>query len=181
LEEEEVDYGDSPVLVDDSSEDGIDEAAGFPVEKETQEDGVKRLLRSVVVKPTAYHVSYKDAFAGVRTFKPRFNASTAGEGGWSVERRSQRGNKPNVWARLGGRSQSIHERLGRKVSSFKERLDHHPPKGSLLQLLKAKAANRCFNCFARDHRIAQCRDPPRCIRCSRSGPDIARLLLAARR
>jgi len=99
LEEEEVDYGDSPVLVEDSSEDGIDEAAGFPVEKETQEDGVKRLLRSVVVKPTAHHVSYKDALAGVRTFKPRFNASTAGEGGWSVERRSQRGNKPKVWAR----------------------------------------------------------------------------------
>lgn len=39
----------------------------------------------------------------------------------------------------------------------------------LLQLLRTKASGRCFNCFARDHRIAQCRDPPRCVLCSRSG------------
>ncbi|RLM93520.1 hypothetical protein C2845_PM08G08550 [Panicum miliaceum] len=43
----------------------------------------------------------------------------------------------------------------------------HQP--DLLQLLWKKASGRCFNCFARDHRIAQCRDPPRCILRSGSG------------
>ncbi|CAL4966005.1 unnamed protein product [Urochloa decumbens] len=28
---------------------------------------------------------------------------------------------------------------------------------------------RCYNCLASDHRIAVCRDPPKCILCSRSG------------
>ena len=35
-----------------------------------------------------------------------------------------------------------------------------------------------FKCFARDHRIAQCRDPPRCLLCSKSGHK-ARFCLAA--
>jgi len=39
----------------------------------------------------------------------------------------------------------------------------------LLQLLRVKAEHRCFNYLARDHRITQCRDPPRCILCSKSG------------
>lgn len=38
-----------------------------------------------------------------------------------------------------------------------------------LQLLKEKASNHCFNCFAPDHRIGACRDPSQCILCLRSG------------
>jgi hypothetical protein len=42
--------------------------------------------------------------------------------------------------------------------------------GRWLALLKAKAGDRrCLNCLASDHRISQCRDPPRCLSCSRSG------------
>jgi hypothetical protein len=32
-----------------------------------------------------------------------------------------------------------------------------------------KVEGRCFNCFARDHRIADCRDPIKCWRCHCSG------------
>jgi hypothetical protein len=129
-------------------------------------------LRSVVVKPSAHRVSYKEALVGVRTFKPRFNAAMEkiGEAGWSEERRKQRLGRATVWACPGARPvRSIHDRLWRRVS-VKERLGPHSPQaGSLLQLLRARAENRCYNCFARDHRIAQCRDPPKCVLCSKSG------------
>ena len=133
-----------------------------------QKDG--RQLRSVVVKPTTHRVSYKEALVGVRTFRPRFNAAAQDKGGWSVELRKERGRKPTVWDRLQPVRRSIHDRVGWKVSihsgdtnrpSIKERLGgREPSKSSLLLLLHSKAENRCFNYFARDHRIAQCRDPP---------------------
>ena len=78
-----------------------------------------------------------------------------------------------------GRKVSIHDRIGGRQSSHDQRVGRHPvkehlgdrehPTSNLLLLLRAKAENKCFNCFARDHRIADCRDPHRCILCSKSG------------
>ena len=130
-----------------------------------------RQLRSVVVKPAGHRVTYKDALTGVRTFKPRFNAATAtGKDGWSVQRRKQSDARPMVWDRLGARAAiGIHDHARERVSA-KERLGPQNTKdSSLLQLLRVKAEHRCFKCLVRDHRIAQCRDPPRCILCSKSG------------
>ncbi|RLN38860.1 hypothetical protein C2845_PM01G27360 [Panicum miliaceum] len=172
--EEQVDYSYSDTEVEGSPADRILKTADILEEGESQDVGERRQLRSVVVKPTTHRVSYKEALTGARTFKPRFNEETTGGGGggggvWSVERRRQRGSRATVWARL-GRTASIHDRLGEREWPIKERLGPcSPPVGSLLLLLRAKAVDRCFNCFARDHRIAQCRDPPRCILCSRSG------------
>lgn len=41
--------------------------------------------------------------------------------------------------------------------------------GGWLETLKAKAGKRCYNCLSAGHRIADCRDPPRCLLCSRFG------------
>jgi len=79
-------------------------ATGFPEEEANArrkvggEDG--RQLRSVVVKPAAHRVSYKDALVGVRTFRPRFNDADEAEGGWSVERRKAHRRQSTVWDRL---------------------------------------------------------------------------------
>ncbi|CAL4919180.1 unnamed protein product [Urochloa decumbens] len=40
---------------------------------------------------------------------------------------------------------------------------------SWLEALKTKAGRNCYNCLSAGHRIADCRDPPRCILCSRFG------------
>ncbi|CAL4964633.1 unnamed protein product [Urochloa decumbens] len=95
-------------------------------------------------------VSYKEALMGVRTFKPRFD-SARGPEEWRENAGRQHRTRATVWSRLG------------------ERVDEGRPNNGFLQLLKEKAVGRCFNCFARDHRIAVCRDPPRCVLCSRSG------------
>lgn len=126
-------------------------------------------IRSKEVKAKG---SYRDALVKPRTFKPRFPAVSSHQEGWLQEerRRSAPGSRRgSVWERLGaGRSKpSIHQWLGPRGSSG-EVLKQGG--GHLLALLKAKAgARRCFNCFALDHRISQCRDPPRCILCSRFG------------
>ena len=83
-----------------------------------------------------------------------------------------------VWDRL-QHAHSIHDRIGGRQSSHDQRVGRRPvkehlgdrehPTSNLLLLLRAKAENKCFNCFACDHRIADCRDPPRCILCSKSG------------
>ncbi|KAM0844717.1 hypothetical protein ACQ4PT_056849 [Festuca glaucescens] len=39
----------------------------------------------------------------------------------------------------------------------------------LKDLLKKKAAGRCFKCLARDHRVSKCRDPPTCLLCEQPG------------
>jgi hypothetical protein len=71
-----------------------------------------------------------------------------------------------VWSRLqhGGR---IQDSLGQKVDS----IDGAVRPGSFwLEHLRSKVGHsRCFNCLAPGHRIASCRDPPRCLRCSRFG------------
>ncbi|RLM79466.1 hypothetical protein C2845_PM12G16810 [Panicum miliaceum] len=56
-----------------------------------------------------------------------------------------------------------------RVSSIKDRLGPRQPESNFCFILKAKAVGRCFNCFAKDHRIAECRDPQRCILYSRCG------------
>lgn len=39
------------------------------------------------------------------------------------------------------------------------------PRAATIKML----TGRCFRCLARDHLIAQCRDPIRCLECGRSG------------
>ena len=109
-----------------------------------------------------------------KTFKPRTSLarSASGEYLWckvGSTRASKSSDRPPVWARLGARQGSIHDRLGRKITSVKDRLGPRIPPSDFTSLLRARAEGRCFNCFAPDHRIAQCRDPPKCIMCSRSG------------
>ncbi|CAL4992828.1 unnamed protein product [Urochloa decumbens] len=106
--------------------------------------------------------SYKEALVGGRTFKPRFDSSRGPEE-WRENTGRRRPSAPTVWSRLGPRHGSVHDRLGARVEQ------NRPGINGILQLLKEKAVGRCFNCFARDHRIAVCRDPPRCVLCSRSG------------
>ncbi|CAN6374364.1 unnamed protein product [Urochloa humidicola] len=115
-------------------------------------------------------LSYRDAVMRPRTFKPRFprESSHQEKQAWLHELswKEQRGAAISVWERLGAtelRVPSILERLSVGHSN-------HSDGSHLLALLRAKAGDRrCFNCFASDHRISQCRDPPRCLTCSRSG------------
>ena len=111
-------------------------------------------LRSVVVKPAAHRVSYKDALVGVRTFRPRFNAAVEARGGWSVERRKVRRHAATVWDRLQpvrsthdrlGRRGNIHDRLGSK-GSFHGRVVGkriHEHLGARVPILEA------FSCFSK--------------------------------
>ncbi|CAO2142374.1 unnamed protein product [Urochloa humidicola] len=99
----------------------------------------------------------QDALVGAKTFKPRFDALLRLEE-WRVNS-ARRAKRPSVWARLGSKQMGIHERPGGQV------VNHN----GFLELLRTKAVGRCFNCLARDHRIVECRDPPRCVLCSRSG------------
>ncbi|KAF8718507.1 hypothetical protein HU200_025278 [Digitaria exilis] len=112
--------------------------------------------------------SYRDALMQPRTFKPRFPkvSSHHGEHVWLQEKvQAPRNGTVPVWERLGAKASSIHQRLG-PPSSESQRSEG----GHFLMLLKAKAGDRrCFNCLALDHRISQCRDPPKCILCNRSG------------
>jgi hypothetical protein len=39
----------------------------------------------------------------------------------------------------------------------------------LRDLLKKKAAGRCYKCLARGHRVSNCRDPPTCLLCEKPG------------
>jgi hypothetical protein len=111
--------------------------------------------------------SYRDAVVRPRTFKPRFPPASSHQAKlpWLCEDRWKKWSREDmsVWSRLGATNAatpSILDRLGAGGSE-----GNH-----FLALLKAKAgARRCFNCLASDHRISQCRDPPRCLICSRSG------------
>ncbi|RLN32966.1 hypothetical protein C2845_PM03G26320 [Panicum miliaceum] len=74
------------------------------------EDG--RRLRSVVVKPTAHRVSYKDALLKPRTFKPRFNARTVDEDGQWHTGRTKVKKTMSVWSRLGASSRAFMTEAG---------------------------------------------------------------------
>lgn len=128
----------------------------------------------MVVKPAAHRVSYKDVLLRGRAFMTANNhrRPSSGRLEWQeVGGRKARSNAgASVWSRLGASQRSVFDRLGKKVTSIYDRLGHSTPVGeNSLDILKTKAAGRCFNCFARDHRIAECRDPLKCILCSRSG------------
>lgn len=131
--------------------------------------GYTQGLHSGDVMPGGHHVTYKEALLKPRTFKPRFPAAPQQQLGWLTEKKRQ---KPmpssSVWSRLGARP-SIHDRLGAKVVPVHDRLGPRMPGSGWLELLRTKAGSKCFNCLAAGHRIADCRDPPRCILCSRFG------------
>ncbi|KAF8710066.1 hypothetical protein HU200_029794 [Digitaria exilis] len=44
-----------------------------------------------------------------------------------------------------------------------------PTPGDKLPAYKEAFVGRCFRCLTSDHRLSQCRDPPRCLACRRSG------------
>lgn len=117
--------------------------------------------------------SFRDVLASPRTFKPRFPKDSShqlGDQVWLQEDswKASRHGTASVWGRLRARRSSIHDRLGPSRQQFGVGMQQSG--GHLLSLLKAKAGvRRCFNCLASDHRISQCRDPPTCILCSRSG------------
>ncbi|CAL4936175.1 unnamed protein product [Urochloa decumbens] len=113
--------------------------------------------------PVARRVSYKDALLKPRTFRPRFPpvSSHHGKEVWLQEERrgARRGTEAGAPSfREGNTATGQHSVEPRKEDS------HY------LVLLKKKAGDqRCFNCFASGHRISQCRDPPKCLVCSRFG------------
>ncbi|CAL4928830.1 unnamed protein product [Urochloa decumbens] len=118
--------------------------------------------------------SYRDALVRPRTFRPRFPAASSAQDKqiWLHEERrnTRRGARSGDTVSRGrrleskGGAPSVLDRLGADFST------HQPGESHLLTLLKAKAGIwRCFNCLASDHRISQCRDPPKCLICSRSG------------
>lgn len=117
--------------------------------------------------------SYRDAVLRPRTFRPRFPLDSSHRSGqrWLHENNWRKGSRAvnSVWGRLGARDSrapSIFDRLSTKPSPA----GRSGEESHMLCLLKAKAGVRCcFNCFATDHRISFCRDPPRCLVCSRSG------------
>ena len=131
-------------------------------------------IRSVVVRPATHRVSYKEALLRGRAFKTANNQRRSSHGRFEWQEVGSRKKGSNagasVWSRLGAGQQSVFDRLGKKVTSIFDKLGPRTPMGeNWLDILKTKVAGRCFNCFARDHRIAECRDPPKCILCSRSG------------
>lgn len=112
---------------------------------------VPRRIASLVIKPDNHQVSYRDALVRQRTFKPRFphDPSRRGDLAWLHEQRRRPRLKHHA-----GSSRTCPLRSGHVAS-----LPRAPPLGAArwLSLLKAKAGNRCFNCFASDHRIGECR------------------------
>lgn len=108
---------------------------------------------------------------GLKTFKPRFNQSKGLDAeGWRRDVGRLDKNRTSIWRRLGPKVGNIHDCLGDRVVAIKDRLGPRQSSSTnFLQLLKVKATGCCFNCFAKNHRIAECRDPPKCILCFRSG------------
>ncbi|CAO2206344.1 unnamed protein product [Urochloa humidicola] len=146
-----------------------------------QQDKIKTLPRTCGPAPcdpgpscwAERQTSYRDVVVKPRTFKPRFPArheklDWLHEGSWKEGRREGRSVRERLEARE-VRAPSILDRLS--VGLTNQGLQTQKGWESLfLVLVKAKAgARRCFNCFALDHRISQCRDPPKCLHCSRSG------------
>lgn len=152
--------GDTKVTEDTRLLESEDEMSG-----DTAKEAPRR-IPSVVVRPRSHKVSYKDVLLKPRTFKPSFPRvpSDHAEHGWfhEVRRRTpSRKRAASVWLRLGAGQRHIQDGLGeRSIQASKPCTSKH-----WLQLLKAKAGNRCFNCLAPDHCIGDCRDPPRCILC----------------
>ncbi|CAO2203873.1 unnamed protein product [Urochloa humidicola] len=131
--------------------------------KQKKEDSGRAPPRSVTGAGERLPVSFKDVLVGAKTFKPRFDNTKKPEE-WTENTARRRPAAPStVWARLGPMQRGIHDRLGERGVQKTHNIN------GVLPLLKARAVGRCFNCFASDHRIAQCRDPPRCVLCSRSG------------
>jgi hypothetical protein len=147
----------------------VDEAlaARLPAHVKDKEPAAPR-LRSVLVVNRG--LSFKDVAAG---------APSGSNGGQLPLRPPPRGGgatwhevRPRYWWRK--MCLPVHSRLGpleppaaRRATPVRDRLG--PRFVDFNALLKSKDVGKCFNCFARDHRISGCRDPPRCLLCGRSG------------
>ncbi|RLN19787.1 hypothetical protein C2845_PM02G43310 [Panicum miliaceum] len=66
------------------------------------------------------------------------------------------------WKKVKSRSSQHH------ASSTSSRLPRRSQLSSSTAFLN-HMHGRCFRCLARDHKVAVCRDPPKCFYCSRSG------------
>jgi hypothetical protein len=66
------------------------------------------------------------------------------------------------WKKVKSRSSQHH------ASSTSSRLPRRSQLSSSTAFLN-RMHGRCFRCLASDHKVAVCRDPPKCFYCSRSG------------
>ncbi|CAL5043353.1 unnamed protein product [Urochloa decumbens] len=99
--------------------------------------------------------SFKAALLKPRTFRPRFPAGQLAPQTWYDEKSMGGRSKATVWSRLGA-TPRIHDGPVNNGGPWSE-------------ALKTKAGRNCYNCLSAGHRIADCRDPPRCIICFRFG------------
>ncbi|KAF8648719.1 hypothetical protein HU200_064773 [Digitaria exilis] len=77
-----------------------------------------------------------------------------------------------IWVEVKYKHRKSKADIPLQVASFKSR-DGRPHAGDTpgdkLPAYKEAFVGRCFRCLASDHRLSQCRDPPRCLACRRSG------------
>ncbi|BAF09919.1 proline-rich receptor-like protein kinase PERK10 [Oryza sativa Japonica Group] len=76
--------------------------------------------------------------------------------------------KPRHWWRRSPHSPESQRPASRRQDAHSRR-SLAPAASASLRLFRERTAGKCFNCLARDHRAARCRDPVRCFRCFRSG------------
>jgi hypothetical protein len=115
--------------------------------------------------------------SGQAVGRSKKGAATASSHEWQMVQRKVWRKKPlppQHQARAHQRRQQrhlAHRRLQASAAMEKSvgaltRTTHQP---SLAQLFKKRAVGRCFRCLAFDHRIADCRDPFKCLLCFKSG------------
>ncbi|KAF8755806.1 hypothetical protein HU200_011278 [Digitaria exilis] len=77
-----------------------------------------------------------------------------------------------IWVEVKYKHRKSKADIPLQAASFKSR-DGRPHAGDTpgdkLPAYKEAFVGRCFRCLASDHRLSQCRDPPRCLACRRSG------------
>lgn len=107
----------------------------------------------------------------VKTKPPRtYKEAVVGVTGEAYSGRQSK-DKPEEWKEVKvkywwWRSGSITRARG--SSSFQDRQEGKKKHGSFEAWFRKETEGRCFNCLAKDHRVAECRDPTRCVRCYRS-------------
>ncbi|CAL4896611.1 unnamed protein product [Urochloa decumbens] len=130
--------------------------------------------RDAVVRPAPATRQKQDVLSktGSRRTVPVDQGTSAEAGGQS---KSDEGfeavKKPYWWRRERQGAGRRIEGGGERRVPAKQRLCPRisPPPSELLLLLRSKAVGRCFRCLAFDHLVAHCREPPRCLLCSKMG------------